>query len=212
METGFFNNHDYYHCKGNDFVYFYEGQFHYATGGDPTITGANPGMAVSSGGVVGNCPALYTTWTGNDNLDVLCGMLGPVEIDDWNECLRSPCSGNATCTGNKVCVGATRKCVGGTCRCVGGTHLANVFLDRIDGHSCECLPGFIGDGETCELIEMANECEMGIHDCQTNAVCIDELIGFRCECDCNSYQTDTSLPSGQACMTKPNHCKKVLIF
>lgn len=44
VETGYYNNHDYYHCIGNDYVYFWNNQFRYASGGDPTINGVMSGI------------------------------------------------------------------------------------------------------------------------------------------------------------------------
>ena len=40
--------------------------------------------------------------------------------------------------------------------------------------------GFVGNGLVCMREE--NECELGIDDCDVNAICADAPLGFTCSC------------------------------
>ncbi|XP_062947968.1 nidogen-2 [Cynocephalus volans] len=46
-------------------------------------------------------------------------------------------------------------------------------------YTCECAPGFQGDGKSCVDI---NECDTGSHRCGPNSECINFKGSYRCEC------------------------------
>jgi hypothetical protein len=48
----------------------------------------------------------------------------------------------------------------------------------VDG-SCECDPGYEGDGFTCTDVD---ECMTGIHECLETARCVNSIGGYLCEC------------------------------
>lgn len=63
-------------------------------------------------------------------------------------------------------------------------------IDRMDetGINCSCLPGYTG--QSCEV--NINECED--IDCSRRGECVDEIAGFRCDCDSSQF-------SGRLCET-----------
>nr|XP_044621572.1 nidogen-2 isoform X2 [Equus asinus] len=46
-------------------------------------------------------------------------------------------------------------------------------------YSCECAPGYQGDGRSCADV---NECATGFHRCGPNAMCVNLPGSYRCEC------------------------------
>lgn len=83
-------------------------------------------------------------------------QVGPVEVDSTPAPV-SPCyDGSHTCDTTA------------TCRPGAG----------ID-YTCECTPGFQGDGRSCVDV---NECATGFHHCGPNSVCVNVLGSYRCEC------------------------------
>ncbi|KAH0520035.1 Nidogen-2 [Microtus ochrogaster] len=46
-------------------------------------------------------------------------------------------------------------------------------------YTCECTPGFQGDGRSCVDV---NECATGFHHCGPNSVCVNVPGSYRCEC------------------------------
>ncbi|KAM4771433.1 nidogen-1 [Rhinophrynus dorsalis] len=68
--------------------------------------------------------------------------------------------------------------------------------------TCECTPGFRGDGKTCYDVD---ECREQQNICGSNAICNNHPGTFRCECD-EGYQF---LEDGRTCVPveRPtNHC------
>jgi hypothetical protein len=57
--------------------------------------------------------------------------------------------------------------------------LLAVLIVNIGSFECECLPGFTGDGVTCEDID---ECSEELHNCDSNATCSNTIGSFECEC------------------------------
>ena len=53
-------------------------------------------------------------------------------------------------------------------------------VNSIGSYSCNCYPGFEGNGETCDNI---NECEKHMHNCQENAHCVDTIGSYNCSCN-----------------------------
>ena len=43
VEKKLFNDRDYYHCGGNDYIFFWDGKFSYGGSGDPTVNGVITG-------------------------------------------------------------------------------------------------------------------------------------------------------------------------
>ncbi|KAF6024532.1 NID2 [Bugula neritina] len=67
------------------------------------------------------------------------------------------------------------QCLGRTC----SEHATCQFASRFFA-SCQCNPGFTGDGETCTDID---EClTKDTNNCHQNAVCINTEGSYRCEC------------------------------
>ncbi|XP_054989842.1 nidogen-2 [Sorex araneus] len=46
-------------------------------------------------------------------------------------------------------------------------------------YTCECIPGFHGNGWTCLDI---NECSSDLHNCGPNSICINLVGSYRCDC------------------------------
>lgn len=115
-----------------------------------------------------------------------------------NECLgANNCSSNGTCTdlergyfcscpsewvGDGYATGTG--CLNeGTCQYRGSMCVVNSTCDDSSGSAeCSCDPGFEGDGTVngtgCQDI---NECASG-NPCANNAVCVNEVPGYTCEC------------------------------
>ncbi|PIO55118.1 calcium binding EGF domain protein, partial [Teladorsagia circumcincta] len=78
-------------------------------------------------------------------------------------------------------------------------------IDKAVGYTCRCVPGFVDTspegarqpGRICTqcgsyndiplifsklLLSVVNECATKQHDCDANAICRDEPIGYRCQC------------------------------
>ncbi|XP_023932855.1 adhesion G protein-coupled receptor E2-like [Lingula anatina] len=51
--------------------------------------------------------------------------------------------------------------------------------DTVGSFSCSCLPGFTGDGQTCNDVD---ECSLGTDNCAENATCTDTVGSFSCSC------------------------------
>ncbi|XP_050998501.1 nidogen-2 [Acomys russatus] len=84
-------------------------------------------------------------------------QIGPVEVDSVPPAPVNPCyDGSHTCD-------TTAKCHPGT-----GAD-----------YTCECTPGFQGDGRSCVDI---NECATGFHRCGPNSVCVNLVGSYRCAC------------------------------
>ncbi|XP_068201567.1 uncharacterized protein [Palaemon carinicauda] len=52
-------------------------------------------------------------------------------------------------------------------------------IDGVLSYSCVCLPGYEGDGITCEDI---NECTTGTHNCNSRATCTNTIGSYNCTC------------------------------
>ncbi|XP_068201566.1 uncharacterized protein [Palaemon carinicauda] len=50
-------------------------------------------------------------------------------------------------------------------------------IDGVLSYSCVCLPGYEGDGITCEDI---NECTTGTHNCNSRATCTNTIGSYNC--------------------------------
>ncbi|KAL1780690.1 nidogen-2 [Sigmodon hispidus] len=83
-------------------------------------------------------------------------QIGPIEVDP------APAPVNPCYDGSHTC--AT------TARCRPGTGV---------DYTCECTPGFQGDGRSCVDVD---ECASGFHHCGPNSVCVNVLGSYRCEC------------------------------
>eukprot|EP00933_Yihiella_yeosuensis_P081015 TRINITY_DN94549_c0_g1_i1.p1 TRINITY_DN94549_c0_g1~~TRINITY_DN94549_c0_g1_i1.p1 ORF type:complete len:1127 (+),score=189.67 TRINITY_DN94549_c0_g1_i1:122-3502(+) len=80
-----------------------------------------------------------------------------------------PSVANLTCTNVDECTAGTATCHATNANCV----------DTQGSFSCQCKPGFIGDGVTCVALD---ECVMNRHDCHKNADCADTAGSFTCTC------------------------------
>ncbi|EDL01537.1 nidogen-2 precursor [Mus musculus] len=83
-------------------------------------------------------------------------QIGPVEVDS------APVGVNPCYDGSHTC--------DTTARCHPGTGV---------DYTCECTPGFQGDGRSCVDV---NECATGFHRCGPNSVCVNLVGSYRCEC------------------------------
>ncbi|KAL6087517.1 hypothetical protein STEG23_022170 [Scotinomys teguina] len=83
-------------------------------------------------------------------------QIGPVEVDS------APAPVNPCYDGTHTC--------DTTARCRPGTGV---------DYTCECTPGFQGDGRSCVDV---NECATGFHHCGPNSVCVNTLGSYRCGC------------------------------
>ncbi|XP_060238022.1 nidogen-2 isoform X2 [Meriones unguiculatus] len=83
-------------------------------------------------------------------------QIGPVEVDS------APAPVNPCYDGSHTC--------DTTARCHPGTGVE---------YTCECTPGFQGDGRSCVDV---NECATGFHRCGPNSVCVNLVGSYRCEC------------------------------
>lgn len=76
-------------------------------------------------------------------------------------------------------------------------------LDRLNGYTCQCLPGYTGTN--CET----NMDDCAVNPCRNGGACIDLVNAYKCVCD---------LPyTGHNCQDKldpctPNRCVHVLIY
>ncbi|XP_052589432.1 nidogen-2 [Peromyscus californicus insignis] len=83
-------------------------------------------------------------------------QIGPVEGDS------APAPVNPCYDGSHTC--------DTTARCRPGTGV---------DYTCECTPGFQGDGRSCVDV---NECATGFHHCGPNSVCVNTQGSYRCGC------------------------------
>lgn len=83
-------------------------------------------------------------------------QIGPVEVDSAPTAVNPCYDGSHTCDT--------------TARCHPGMGA---------DYTCECTPGFQGDGRSCVDV---NECATGFHRCGPNSVCVNLVGSYRCEC------------------------------
>merc|ERR1712080_174377 len=77
--------------------------------------------------------------------------------------------------------GASPRCKG-TDECKSGTHECdgNAYCtDTAASYTCECKPGYTGDGKTCTDID---ECTTGDFECDANAECNNNAGSYDCVC------------------------------
>ena len=60
-------------------------------------------------------------------------------------------------------------------------HVDAVCTDTDVAYTCECKPGWHGDGFSC--IELINECDDGTDNCHANAFCTDTIQSYGCICE-----------------------------
>ncbi|XP_006894436.1 PREDICTED: nidogen-2 [Elephantulus edwardii] len=67
--------------------------------------------------------------------------------------------------------------------CYDGSHTCDTTAKCHPGpnvaYTCECAPGYQGDGRTCVDV---NECATGFHRCGPNSVCVNLEGSYKCEC------------------------------
>ena len=81
---------------------------------------------------------------------------------------------------------------------------AQCFLTD-DGHECQCNQGFLLDNGVCVEIVIENECELGTHNCDPLASCVDNTVGFTCICP------EGTTGDGTTCESPYDCCKTILI-
>jgi hypothetical protein len=62
------------------------------------------------------------------------------------------------------------------------------FAQCIGGTFCKCMPGYTGDGFTCNEL---NECIEGIHNCHDKSACTNTFGSFTCKCNVGYYGIGT---------------------
>ncbi|XP_076799980.1 uncharacterized protein LOC143445052 isoform X4 [Clavelina lepadiformis] len=99
--------------------------------------------------------------------------------DDNADCINTPGSYNCTCQrgyyGTGVLCQDQNECSLDPFICNDGQ-----CSNTLGSYICRCWKGYIGDGYNCTDID---ECAEDKHDCDENAVCINEQPGFTCSCE-----------------------------
>uniref|UniRef100_A0A8C6W1V1 Nidogen-2 n=2 Tax=Nannospalax galili TaxID=1026970 RepID=A0A8C6W1V1_NANGA len=91
--------------------------------------------------------------------------------------------------------------------CYDGSHTCDTTARCHPGtgvdYTCECAPGFQGDGRSCVDV---NECASGFHRCGPNSMCINLLGSYRCECR-SGYQFADDRHTCILVTPPPNPCE-----
>lgn len=170
----------------------------------PNVTLDEGDMAVLAGEASGGTGPLTVLWTPPEGLDdpqSLTPQAGPMVTTTYT--LTATDANGCQRTGTvEVTVNGVDECLEGTDTCDPNA----TCTDVPGGYECECLPGFVGDGWTCQLLCETVDCDDG--DACTVDTC-DPILGCQhapVDCDDGSSCTEDTCDPLQGCQYVPVDC------
>ena len=118
----------------------------------------------------------------NERAESNCDFEKYIFPEILTDSIRDDLALNFTCTYFDYCISKENN----TCHTE-----ATCTMTGAETYNCACNNGYSGSGTSCSNID---ECTLGSHDCDTNALCTDNVGSFTCECN-SGYSGD-----GVACV------------